>query len=105
MGVVWDPMCACICLYKEEESQSKDYVDISYTREKCLLAYGQFIEPMPRVKHWDKVNLPQPLPPRARRMTGRPSLKKRKKEAGEDGQLLCFFQGRRRPTNVQNVAD
>ena len=49
---------------------------------------------MPGMNHWEKVSDTQPLPPIIRNLPGRPSLKKRKKEAGET-QERAMNQGKR----------
>lgn len=41
---------------------------------------------MPGVNHWQKVDLPHPLPLVHKIMPGRPSLKKRNKERGEEAE-------------------
>ncbi|KAK9705878.1 hypothetical protein RND81_07G088900 [Saponaria officinalis] len=38
---------------------------------------------MPGIKQWEKVNMPEPLPPPYKKMPGRPNSRKRKKEAGK----------------------
>ncbi|KAK9671408.1 hypothetical protein RND81_12G028100 [Saponaria officinalis] len=52
--------------------------------ERYIMAYESAIEPMPRVRQWEKSGLPEPLPPIIRKMSGRPSKKRRRKETGED---------------------
>ncbi|XP_074313734.1 uncharacterized protein LOC141648926 [Silene latifolia] len=73
---------AISCIIKNR-GNSKMYVDEVYSRATYLRAYGQSITPMPCVNQWDRVGLDEPLPPPHRKLSGRPSHKKRKKEAGE----------------------
>ncbi|XP_074296575.1 uncharacterized protein LOC141626881 [Silene latifolia] len=73
---------AMACIMKQRHVP-EDYVDEAYTRDKYILAYTPAINPMPGVRHWEKTSHPQPLPPAYRKMPGRPSSKKRRKEPGE----------------------
>ncbi|XP_056695887.1 uncharacterized protein [Spinacia oleracea] len=59
------------------------YVHPYYSKETYLLAYESPIKPMPGPKHWEKVNMRQPLPPAFKVQPGRPKGKKRKLEKGE----------------------
>ncbi|XP_048502680.1 uncharacterized protein LOC125498502 [Beta vulgaris subsp. vulgaris] len=61
----------------------EDYVDPFHSKEKYMQAYGPYIKPMPEMKQWEATEFPHPLPPPVRKMPGRPSPKKRKKEADE----------------------
>ena len=61
-----------------------DYVEEWYTRDKYLEAYSVVIPPMPGADEWRRTPYPQPLPPPFKRMSGRPSKKKRKRQPGED---------------------
>ncbi|XP_021721467.1 uncharacterized protein LOC110689025 [Chenopodium quinoa] len=67
----------------DKRSDPEEYVDHYYTRERYLEAYDLPVQPMPGPKHWEKIQLREPLPPPVRVMPGRPKSKKRKKEKGE----------------------
>ncbi|XP_021774126.1 uncharacterized protein LOC110737778 [Chenopodium quinoa] len=60
-----------------------DYVDAYYSRATYILAYEAATNLMPGPKHWDRVDLRQPVPPPIRVMPGRPKSKKRKLKKGE----------------------
>ncbi|XP_074289057.1 uncharacterized protein LOC141614199 [Silene latifolia] len=77
---------ACI---NHQRADYEDFVDEAYTREKYMQCYGLPIPPMPDISQWERVDLAEPLPPPIRKLPGRPSHKKRRKEAGEgtSGQL------------------
>ncbi|XP_074293630.1 uncharacterized protein LOC141620731 [Silene latifolia] len=66
-----------------QRANYEDFVDEAYTREKYMQCYGLPIPPMPDITQWEKVDLAEPLPPPIRKLPGRPSHKKRRKEAGE----------------------
>ncbi|XP_021725632.1 uncharacterized protein LOC110692858 [Chenopodium quinoa] len=74
---------ACIL---DKRTNPDDYVDEYYSRATYILAYQDAIKPMPGPKHWEKIDMPQPLPPPVRVMPGRPKSKKRKLEKGEKGE-------------------
>lgn len=62
----------------------EDYLDDYYSKDRFMKkAYSSHIKPMPCFKHWEPCSMPEPLPPSFKVMPGSPSLKKRKKEAGE----------------------
>ncbi|XP_021721078.1 uncharacterized protein LOC110688622 [Chenopodium quinoa] len=72
---------ACIL---DKRVDPDDYVDGYYSRETYMLAYEDAIKPMLGPKHWEKIDLRQPLPlPPVRVIPGRPKSKKRKLEKGE----------------------
>ncbi|XP_074280074.1 uncharacterized protein LOC141605274 [Silene latifolia] len=75
---------ACIL---QQRHIPEDYADQAYSKDKYLLAYTPAVNPMPGVTHWEKANQEEPLPPLMRRMPGRPSKKKRRKEPGEGSQV------------------
>ncbi|XP_074265484.1 uncharacterized protein LOC141587918 [Silene latifolia] len=58
----------------------RDYIDEAYSKAKYESAYAPVVLPMPGSKQWEKSGLPEPLPPHERKMPGRPSKKKRRKE-------------------------
>ncbi|XP_057248887.1 uncharacterized protein LOC130590461 [Beta vulgaris subsp. vulgaris] len=62
----------------------EEYVHKAYSREAYLLAYSPVFQPMPGIKQWDRTLDPQPNPPGFKKMSGRPSKKKRTKEKGEE---------------------
>ncbi|KAH9623644.1 hypothetical protein KSS87_021988 [Heliosperma pusillum] len=74
---------AMVCILKQRLDH-EDFVDDAYTKERYAMAYELAISPMPGVKQWEKSGLPEPLPPIIRKMRGRPSKKRRRKEAGEE---------------------
>lgn len=67
-----------------KRGKPEDYVDECYSKEMVKKAYSSHIKPMPGFKHWEPCSMPEPLPPAHKNMPGRPSLKHRKKEAGEE---------------------
>lgn len=64
--------------------RSEDFVSDFYSKKRYWEACTPHIRPMTGLKHWERTNLEQPLPPTIKKMFGRPSKKKRKKEAGEE---------------------
>lgn len=57
---------------------------------------------MTRIKHWDpQENVIQPLPPKHRTQPGRPSKKKRRKEAGEGEEEGKFVKRPKRQNNCR----
>ncbi|XP_021776384.1 uncharacterized protein LOC110740211 [Chenopodium quinoa] len=73
---------AWACIIKKRE-RPEAYVHECYTKSTYLKAYTPSIKPLRGVKQWERSDMVQPLPPLMRKMPGRPSLKKRKKEQGE----------------------
>ncbi|KAK1365099.1 hypothetical protein POM88_040660 [Heracleum sosnowskyi] len=62
----------------------EDKVDSCYSKNVYMQDYQQLLRPMKGSVHWPKTGLPDILPPKARRMLGRPK-KHRRKEQGEEG--------------------
>ncbi|XP_074297667.1 uncharacterized protein LOC141628419 [Silene latifolia] len=74
---------AMVCILKQR-LVGDDFVDVAYTKERYAMTYEPAISPIPGVRQWDKSGLPEPLPPLIRKMPGRPSKKRRRKEVGEE---------------------
>ncbi|KAL2937406.1 Gag-Pol polyprotein [Bienertia sinuspersici] len=68
----------------DQREDPYEFVSEFYSIATFLRAYEQPINPMPGINHWEKQNLPHPLPPEEKKMPGRPKLHKRRKEKGED---------------------
>ncbi|KAL0334140.1 UNVERIFIED_CONTAM: hypothetical protein Sangu_1570200 [Sesamum angustifolium] len=65
------------------------YIDISFSKEKYMMAYTHVIHPIPDVKFWKNLDDVQPstiLPPPLRRLPGRPR-KSRRKETGDQSNV------------------
>ncbi|XP_074265653.1 uncharacterized protein LOC141588094 [Silene latifolia] len=83
----WDltglPCIHAVASILKQRQVVRDYIDEAYSKAKFESAYAHVVLPMPGSKQWEKSGLPEPLPPHERKMLGRPSKKKRRKEAGE----------------------
>ncbi|XP_074296407.1 uncharacterized protein LOC141626588 [Silene latifolia] len=79
------PCQHAIAAIHHQRANYEDYVHEAYTKEKYMTAYRSPIPPMPGISQWERVGLNEPLPPPYRKLPGRPSMKKRRKEAGEGG--------------------
>lgn len=62
----------------------EDKVDSCYSKSVYMQACQQLLRTMKGSMHWPKTGLPDILPPKARRIPGRPK-KHRRKEQGEEG--------------------
>ncbi|KAL2920993.1 Filamentous hemagglutinin [Bienertia sinuspersici] len=72
---------ACIRLRREKP---ETYVHHYYSKSMYLEAYKVNVRAMPGIKHWEQHDdVVKPLPPKHRVQPGRPSKKKRKKDAAE----------------------
>lgn len=95
---------ACIMA---KRGKPEDYVDECYSREMVKKCYSSHIKPLPGFKHWEPCTMPEPLPPLMKTMPGRPSLKRRRKEAGEEeeGRQRKFKKlgGQQRCSNCQQL--
>ncbi|XP_074270941.1 uncharacterized protein LOC141594851 [Silene latifolia] len=88
---------AYACILKQRGSPH-DYVDAYYSKSVYQLAYEPVIAPMPGPKQWDKTDNAQPEPPPFRRLPGRPSEKKRRKESDEGkGKKRSYVKRVKRP--------
>lgn len=90
---------AFACLVKRRQNP-EDFVDEYYSKATYIKAYSTHVRPMPGMSQWEKSDMPKPLPPVHRKMRGRPSKKKRKKEAGEDEGR--FVKRQKKPNNCSN---
>ncbi|XP_074313846.1 uncharacterized protein LOC141649043 [Silene latifolia] len=88
----WDatgvPCVHAFAAILKKRQEPKDFVDRAYCKEVYKLAYAPSISPMPGLMLWEKSLHPQPNPPPYRKMPGRPSSKKRRKEQGENEQRV-----------------
>ncbi|XP_074313802.1 uncharacterized protein LOC141648997 [Silene latifolia] len=82
---LWTSMPTCNSAINNQRANYEDFVHEAYTKEKYMAAYEHPIPPMPGISQWERVDMVEPLPPPYRKLPGRPSLKKRRKEAGEKG--------------------
>lgn len=73
----------CQALFSMNDNP-EDKVDSCYSKSIYMQAYQQLLRPMKGSMHWPNTPLPDILPPKARRMPGRPK-KHRRKEQGEEG--------------------
>ncbi|XP_021767674.1 uncharacterized protein LOC110732070 [Chenopodium quinoa] len=62
---------ACIL---DKRVDPDDYVDAYYSRATYILAYQDAINPMSGPKHWEKIDLRQPLPPAVRSCGSTPKI-------------------------------
>ncbi|XP_048494366.1 uncharacterized protein LOC104908537 [Beta vulgaris subsp. vulgaris] len=90
---------AFACLVKRRQNP-EDFVDDYYSKATYLKAYSIHVRPMPGMSQWEKNDMPKPLPPVHRKMPGKPSKKKRKKEVGEDEGR--FVKKPKKPNNCSN---
>lgn len=81
-GIPCSHAWSCIVAKRERPA---DYVDQCYNKETYTKAYSSHVKPMPGYKHWDACDNPEPLQTMwiNATSTGRPSLKKRRKEDDE----------------------
>ncbi|XP_074314875.1 uncharacterized protein LOC141651046 [Silene latifolia] len=79
------PCQHAIAAINNQRANYEDFVHEAYTKEKYMATYEHPIPPMPGIDQWERVDMVEPLPPPYRKLPGRPSLKKRRKEAGEKG--------------------
>lgn len=91
---------AYACIVKKR-LRLEDFVDECYSKARYLEAYSPHIKPMPGMKQWAKSDMHQPLPPLIKKKPGRPKLKKRKKEVGEDEEPRFVKRGKQ-PNRCSN---
>ncbi|XP_056691615.1 uncharacterized protein [Spinacia oleracea] len=77
---------ACI-LYMRADPE--DYVHDFYSKKRYMDAYEPVLLPMPGPKEWEKTPFPEPVPAPFRKMSGRPSKRKRTKELGEEAEKVA----------------
>nr|KAJ0189965.1 hypothetical protein LSAT_V11C800401070 [Lactuca sativa] len=58
----------------------EDYLSTWFSKDKFITAYTKTIDPMNGSKMWPKTPYEKPLPPKERRMPGRPTIKKKRHE-------------------------
>ncbi|KAH9612102.1 hypothetical protein KSS87_002582, partial [Heliosperma pusillum] len=80
-GIPCPHVFACII---KKRLDPEDFVHPAYSKEMYLKAYGTMIKALPGPKQWEHTEHPQPAPPAYRKMPGRPSTKKMRKEVGEN---------------------
>lgn len=74
---------ACHALFSMNKNP-KDAVDVCYSKSVYMEAYSHLLRPMKGDLYWPHTDLPDILPPKTRRMPGRPK-KARRREEGEVG--------------------
>ncbi|XP_074314469.1 uncharacterized protein LOC141649686 [Silene latifolia] len=74
---------AIVCI-RDQREEELDYVDEAYTKATYVKAFEHAIAAMPGYQDWEKVGQVSPLPPPFKKMPGRPKMKKRRREAGEE---------------------
>ena len=62
---------------------AESFVSSSYTRLSFLKSYNYNINPLNGTAMWPQVDYQKPLPPKRRRLPGRPKVKRRRRDAGE----------------------
>ena len=58
----------------------QDYVSTWFSKDNFISAYTKTINPMNGSKMWPKTSYEKPLPPKERRMPGRPTIKRKRHE-------------------------
>lgn len=81
MGIPCWHALACIQLRRLD---IENFIHPTYHVETYTKEYAPSLKAMPGHQQWEITPYPRPLPPAHRNLPGRPSQKKRKKEAGED---------------------
>lgn len=73
----------CTAMFSMNE-KPEDKVDPCFNKRFYIEAYSHLLRPMKGSLYWPKTGFPDILPPKARRMPGRPK-KHRRREQGEEG--------------------
>ncbi|KAK1360373.1 hypothetical protein POM88_044847 [Heracleum sosnowskyi] len=77
--------CTHACQALQSMNQRpEDKVDTQYFKNLYIDAYSNLLKPMKGTIYWPKTGFPDIVPPKARRIPGRPK-KHRRREHGEDG--------------------
>ncbi|XP_074306285.1 uncharacterized protein LOC141641525 [Silene latifolia] len=79
------PCQHAIATINHQRANYEDFVHDAYTKDKYMVAYGNLVPPLPGISQWERVGMDDLLPPPHRKLPGRPSMKKRRKEVGEGG--------------------
>ena len=107
----WDlsgiPCCHAFKCIMTMRKDPEDYVHQAYSREAYSLAYEPVFYPMPGMKQWERTPYAQPDPPTYKKMPGRSSNKKRKKEMyeAESGKDKDSVQRQKKPRKCGNCGD
>lgn len=85
-GIPYSHAYKCI---SHKRLSRKDFVHEVYSKDKYMVAYGVPFHPMPWpwAKTWEKTPCLEPDPPIIRKMSGRPSKRKRMMESEEEQEL------------------
>ncbi|WOL11106.1 transcription factor interactor and regulator CCHC(Zn) family [Canna indica] len=89
-GIPCKHVISCIIWLKEDPDQ---YVDNYYKREAYMKTYEFLLEPLTGKDTWPEVGGPFVLPPRVKKMSGRPK-KKRRREINEDNSSTSILSRR-----------
>lgn len=76
-----------ICAINKLQRDPKDYVSHWFKKEKFKAAYQFHISPVLSSNYWVTSPFPKPLPPKVRRMPGRPTIKRKRHPSEKEGKF------------------